>query len=165
MPLAVALLIAVPLAELWVIVTVAEDIGVLNTIGLLVGVSVLGAWLLKQQGLATWGRLQAAIGRGEMPTKEVTDGALILFGGALLLTPGFITDVVGLVLLVPLTRAAVKRAFRRVLAGWARRRYVPPGFTGVYETTVVRKRRGSPTSSPPKAGSLRSGEDDSPDRR
>src|ERR671919_3124196 len=78
MPVLLIILLAVPIIELWLIVQVASEIGVLNTIGALIVISVLGAWLLKQQGLATWARLQAALARGEMPTKEVTDGALIL---------------------------------------------------------------------------------------
>jgi UPF0716 protein FxsA len=162
MPLIVVLLIAVPIVELWVIVQVAGEIGVLNTIGVLLAVSVLGAWLLKQQGLATWARLQATLASGEMPAKEITDGALILFGGALLLTPGFVTDVVGLLLLFPPTRAIVKRFFRRVLASWARRRYVPPG-SFVYETTVVRE-RSTPTERPSGPGPRPRGEDGSLDK-
>lgn len=127
------LLIVVPIVELWVIVQVAGSIGVLETIALLIVVSVAGAWLLRQQGVQTWRRLQAALQRGEAPTKEVTDGALILFGGALLLTPGFVTDAIGIVLLLPPSRAAIKGAARRSLARWARRR------TGirVYTTTAV----------------------------
>lgn len=162
MPLIVVLLIAVPIVELWVIVQVAGEIGVLNTIGALFAISVLGAWLLKQQGLATWARLQTTLARGEMPTKEITDGALILFGGALLLTPGFMTDVVGLILLFPPTRAIVKRAFRRVLASWAKRRYVPPG-SFVYQATVVRE-RSRPNDLPSDLGPPRRGEDGSPDK-
>jgi UPF0716 family protein affecting phage T7 exclusion len=93
-----------------------------------------------------------------MPTKEVTDGALILFGGALLLTPGFVSDIIGMLLLFPPTRALIKRAFRRTLGSWARRRYVPPGVGAIYETTVVGQRRSDAKTS------LRSGEDDSPDK-
>lgn len=132
------LLLLVPLAELWVIVQVAQGIGVLNAIGLLLLVSVAGAWLLKQQGMATWRRLQATLQRGEMPTSEVTDGAMILLGGALLLTPGFITDVVGLMLLVPATRAALKGGMRKLLARWAQRR---SRDRGVYSATVLRVER------------------------
>lgn len=132
------LLLLVPLAELWVIVQVAQGVGVLNTIGLLLLVSIAGAWLLKQQGMATWRRLQATVQRGEMPTNEVTDGAMILFGGALLLTPGFITDVVGLVLLVPVTRVSLKGAMRKLLARWANRR---KRERGIYSATVVRVER------------------------
>src|SRR5918992_2653951 len=107
-------LIAIPIVELYVIVQVGQEIGVLPTLALLVIVSVAGAWLLRQQGTATWGRLQETLRRGAGPTKEATDGALILLGGALLLTPGFVTDAFGLVLLLPPTRALVKSSFRKL---------------------------------------------------
>lgn len=142
-PLIFFLLLAVPVVELAVIVQVAEEIGVLETIAVLVLVSVAGAWLLKQQGLATWRSLQATMARGEVPTKEATDGALILFGGALLLTPGFVTDVVGILLLLPPTRAVVKGTFRKLFARWAVRRTGAAGR--VYSATVTRVER-SPRS-------------------
>jgi UPF0716 protein FxsA len=117
-PLILILLLVVPLVELWVIVSVAKAVGVVETILLLIVVSSVGAWLLKQQGMTTWRRLQSNLRRGAMPAEEVTDGALILLGGALLLTPGFVTDVVGLVLLLPPSRVAVKRAFRGAFGLW-----------------------------------------------
>jgi UPF0716 protein FxsA len=135
-PVLVVALLAIPIVELYVIIQVADVVGALNTIALLILISVAGAWLLRQQGLATWARLQRALAAGQMPTKEVTDGALILLGGALLLTPGFLTDVVGLILLIPPTRAVVKGVFRRLLARWARRRFVPPGGRVIYEGTA-----------------------------
>jgi UPF0716 protein FxsA len=170
LPVIFLLLIVVPLVELAIIVQVADQIGVLETIALLIAVSVAGAWLLKQQGMATWARLQRSLAEGRMPHKEVVDGAMILFGGALLLTPGFLTDVVGLILLFPVTRAALKGAFRRLFAGWAARRFVPPGGRSVYSATVIRSRRrdqDAPPRSPHSPGEpppLRPGEGDSPDR-
>lgn len=142
-PLLVLLLLVMPVVELAVIVQVAEQVGVLNTLALLIAVSIAGAWLLKQQGMATWRSLQAAMARGEMPTKEATDGALILLGGALLLTPGFVTDAVGLLLLVPPTRAVVKSAFRKLLGSLAARRFGAAGRAGkaVYSAKVTRVRR------------------------
>ncbi|MDQ3957976.1 MAG: FxsA family protein [Actinomycetota bacterium] len=141
-PLLVVLLLVVPLVELAVIVQVAQGLGILETIVLLIGVSVAGAWLLKQQGLATWRSLQETMARGQTPTKEAADGALILLGGALLLTPGFVTDAVGLVLLIPPTRAVVKGAFRRLLGTWAVRRFGAAGEAGnVYAARVTRVRR------------------------
>jgi UPF0716 protein FxsA len=139
----VLLLLVMPVVELAVIVQVAQEIGVLETLVLLVGVSIAGAWLLKQQGLATWRSLQETMARGQVPTKEATDGALILFGGALLLTPGFVTDAVGLVLLIPPTRALVKSGFRKLLGGWAVRRAGAAGRAGdnVYTAHVTRVRR------------------------
>jgi UPF0716 protein FxsA len=174
-PLLTVLLIAVPLLELFVIIQVAQVIGGFPTIVLLLVVSIAGAWLLKQQGTATWRRMRATMQRGEMPTDEATDGALILMGGALLLTPGFVTDVVGLAFLVPKTRRFVKRGARRMLGAAARRRF---GGTGtrraVYDagvTSVRRKPRGPNEGSdrpPEPPGQLpssgrRSDEDDSPD--
>lgn len=157
MPLLVLLLIAVPIAELYVIVQVAQGIGVLQTIALLVLVSIAGAWLLKQQGIATWRRLQDTLARGEMPTAEVTDGALILFGGALLLTPGFLTDVVGLLLLLPPTRAAIKGTAARFIRWMAFQRFGLAGEAGrrIYEARVTRRR---PTASEPPPRRLPSSE-------
>ncbi|MDQ3951337.1 MAG: FxsA family protein [Actinomycetota bacterium] len=138
-PLLFVVLLAVPVIELAVIVQVAEEVGVFETIALLVLVSVVGAWLLKHQGSATWRSLQATSARGEAPTKEAIDGALILVGGALLLTPGFVTDAVGLLFLFPPTRAVVKGAFRRLFASWVARRAGAAGQ--VHSARVTRVRR------------------------
>ncbi|MDY7104026.1 MAG: FxsA family protein [Actinomycetota bacterium] len=103
------LFLVVPIAELAVIVQVSDWIGgVLPTIALLIVVSIAGAWLVKREGLSAFVRVQRELERGEMPTKTLVDGLLILFGGALLLTPGFLTDGLGFLLLVPPTRAAVR---------------------------------------------------------
>ncbi len=135
-------LLVVPVAELWVIIQVSGEIGVIPTLLLLIAVSVAGAWLLKQQGIATWRRLQDTMAKGQIPTKEVTDGALILLGGALLLTPGFLTDVVGLVLLFPASRSALKGVVRRYLGRRARRRAaLRDERAGVREARVVRVER------------------------
>lgn len=138
-PLIFLVLLVMPVVELAVIVRVAEGIGVIETLALLVAVSVAGAWLLKQQGLATWRSLQATMASGRMPTKEATDGALILFGGALLMTPGFVTDAFGLVLLLPPTRALVKSSFRKLFGAWALRRAGRAGV--IYDATVTHARR------------------------
>jgi UPF0716 protein FxsA len=104
-----ALFIVVPLAELYVILKVGDAIGAVWTILLLAADSVLGSLLLRAQGRSVWRRFNAALGDGKMPHREVIDGVLVIFGGAFLITPGFITDVVGLVLLVPPTRAVIRR--------------------------------------------------------
>jgi UPF0716 protein FxsA len=101
--------VALPIAELAVIVTVAGSIGVLNAIGLMILVSIVGAWLAKREGLGMLTRIRAALDRGEMPSREVADGFLILFAAALMITPGFITDCLALLLLFPPTRAVVRR--------------------------------------------------------
>lgn len=108
--LLVLLFVVAPVAELAVIVVVAQNIGVLDTIGLLVLVSVVGAWLAKHQGLGILARVRATFARGEVPNRELLDGGLVLLAGALLVLPGFISDVLALVLLVPPTRALVRGA-------------------------------------------------------
>jgi UPF0716 protein FxsA len=118
----IAVFIAVPLVELYVILKVGDAIGVVWTILILAADSVLGSLLLRSQGRAVWRRFNEAFAAGRMPHREVVDGVLVIFGGALLITPGFVTDVVGLILLVPPTRAivrrlAMRRLGRRVAAG------------------------------------------------
>jgi UPF0716 protein FxsA len=111
--LLVALFIAVPIAELAVIIQVGQTIGVWWTIGILVADSVLGSLLMRSQGRAVWRRFNAALQSGRAPAREVADGVLVIFGGALLLTPGFLTDIFGLLLLLPPTRAVIRRVFLR----------------------------------------------------
>ncbi|MCQ3811933.1 MAG: FxsA family protein [Acidimicrobiia bacterium] len=104
----VLLFIAVPLVELYVIVETARSLGTLETIGLLILVSVVGAWMVKAQGMAVLWRVRSKLNEGQMPGKELVDGALVLFAGALMLTPGFVTDAFGLLLLFPPTRMAIR---------------------------------------------------------
>ena len=106
------LLLAVPLLELYVVIEVWQQIGGFETIFLLIAISIAGAWLVKREGLGVWLRFNQQLAKGELPTNELIDGALILFAGALMLTPGFITDGVGLLLLFPLTRAGIRRLVR-----------------------------------------------------
>lgn len=127
MALLVALFIAVPILELWVIIEVGGLIGVLPTLALLLVLSLLGATLLRHQGRGAWQRFNAALAERRFPGREVADGLLITIGGALLLTPGFITDAVGLLLLVPPTRAIARRLLRAYLG----RRLVVVGVGGM----------------------------------
>jgi UPF0716 protein FxsA len=113
--LLVLLFIVVPIAELAVIIQVGQLIGVWWTIALLVADSILGSVLMRSQGRAAWRRFNEAVGSGRVPAREVLDGALVIFGGALLLTPGFITDILGLILLIPPTRALVRAVLARRL--------------------------------------------------
>ena len=99
-----------PIVELYVIIQVAQVIGGWETVALLIVESILGAWLMKRQGRGVLARIQSSLNAGRMPTKELVDGGLILFAGALMLTPGFVTDILGFVLLVPPTRALVRAA-------------------------------------------------------
>ncbi len=111
--LLVALFIAVPIAELAVIIQVGQAIGVWWTIAILVADSILGSLLMRSQGRAAWRRFNEAVRSGRVPAREVADGVLVIFGGALLLTPGFLSDIFGLLLLLPPTRAVVRRVFLR----------------------------------------------------
>ena len=121
----IAVFIVVPLVELYVILKVGDAIGAGWTILILVADSILGSLLLRSQGRAVWRRFNEAMSTGRMPHREVIDGVFVIFGGALLLTPGFLTDIVGLILLVPPTRALVRRlAMRRI------ERRVAAGMTG-----------------------------------
>src|SRR3954449_6702451 len=92
--------IVVPIAELFVLIQVGGLIGVWPTIALLVADSILGAFLMRQQGRVAWMRFNAAVDEMRPPAKEVANGALVIFGGALLLTPGFLTDILGFILLL-----------------------------------------------------------------
>jgi UPF0716 protein FxsA len=112
----VLLFILVPILELYVIIQVGQEIGALWTIAILVADSILGSLLLRAQGRSAWRRFNAALSAGRPPAREVLDGVLIVFGGALLLTPGFATDVGGLLLLIPPTRAVIRRVLVRRLA-------------------------------------------------
>jgi UPF0716 protein FxsA len=117
MPILVVLFIVVPIAEIYVIIQIGGLIGVLPTLAILVADALLGSLLLRQQGRAVWRRFTAAIGEGRFPGREAADGVMVAVGGTLLLTPGFITDVVGLVLLIPPTRALIRRGLFRYLRG------------------------------------------------
>ena len=148
------LILVVPVIELAVIIWVGQSIGYVETVGLLILVSIVGAVLLKREGVATWKRLQATLRRGEMPTDEVTDGAFILFGGALLLTPGFVTDLVGLSFIFKPTRAAMKGAARKLLGAVALKRFGVAGAAAsagrkVYNAQVTNSRRKVGASSDP----------------
>jgi UPF0716 protein FxsA len=120
MPLLALLLlfIVVPIVEIYVIIQVGQAIGALPTIALLIADSIAGTMLMKSQGRAAWRRFQLAVAEGRVPAREVLDGVLVIFGGAFLLTPGFVTDIFGALLLLPPTRAAIRRVLaRRVTLG------------------------------------------------
>lgn len=104
-----------PVAEVYVAIKVAEAIGVVLTVLLLIAGWPLGSWALRSQGRAAWRRLSYAVAEGRSPGREVLDGALVVIGGILLLIPGFITDAVGICLLLPPTRSLWRRPLARNL--------------------------------------------------
>jgi UPF0716 protein FxsA len=97
-----------PLLELFVIIEVAQAIGVLYTFVLLLAGIPLGTWALRSQGAAVWRRMSAAVAIGSPPGRHVVDGALVVAGGTLLIIPGFITDLLGVLLLLPPSRALIR---------------------------------------------------------
>jgi UPF0716 protein FxsA len=117
------LFFTVPLVEIYVLLEVGGVIGVLPTIALVVLTAVMGAGLIRAQGLATLGRVQQQLERGELPAVAIIEAALLLVAGALLLTPGFVTDTIGFLILVPPLR-------RRVIESFIARRLAAAGVSG-----------------------------------
>ena len=111
-----ALFILIPIAELYVIVEIAGAIGIWWTLALLIASAVAGAYLLRHQSRAAWRSFRSALSAGRVPAREVLDGALVILGGALLLTPGFLTDIAGIVLLIPPTRDLVAALATRLIS-------------------------------------------------
>lgn len=134
--LIVALFVLLPLAELAVIIAAAHSFGLLVTFAALVLFSVGGAWLMRREGWALWGRANREFAAGRIPATELIDGVMVLGGGALLLTPGFITDAFGLLLMVPPVRALLRPVVLRSMRRRAARtsiimvssRLADPGF-------------------------------------
>ena len=112
-----AAFIGVPLLEIAVFIQVGEVIGLWPTLGAVVLTAVIGTWCLRAQGLATLARARAQIDRGALPTRELFDGACLLVAGALLLTPGFVTDTVGFLLFLPPVREALRGVLSRYVEG------------------------------------------------
>jgi UPF0716 protein FxsA len=141
--LLVLLFIVVPIAELYVIIQVGGLIGVGPTLLLLLLDAVAGSWLLKHQGRAAWRRFNQALAEKRIPGKEVADGFLVILGGALLIAPGFITDVFGVLFLLPPTRAVARRVLRRFAIGRVAVAGFPAGAAamGGYGAARAAKRR------------------------
>jgi UPF0716 protein FxsA len=116
--------VVVPLVEIYVIIQIGQVIGAWWTIALLIADSVFGTWLVKREGSRAWRALRSALEQRRMPARELADGMLILVGGTLMLTPGFVTDLFGILCILPMTRPLG----RRVLAGVISRRLVGVGF-------------------------------------
>lgn len=122
-----ALFIGLPILEIYVIIQVGQAIGAIPTILLLIVESLIGAWLVKHEGRRAWDALNTAIRTGQMPGRQLADAALVLVGGTLLLTPGFVSDVFGFFLILPFTRPIARRLLGMVIARRAVRRFGPGG--------------------------------------
>jgi UPF0716 protein FxsA len=139
-PLLALLFIVIPALELGLLIQVGGWIGVIPCIALVIGTGVVGAWLAQREGLRTLADIQTATAQGEMPTGKLIDGALILVAGALLVTPGILTDVVGFACLVPGTRQLIKGALRSAMKASVR--------TGRIQVHVVNPQGGPPRHRP-----------------
>jgi UPF0716 protein FxsA len=133
--LLIVIFILVPIAELYVILQVGDAIGAPLTILLLVLDSLLGSALLRSQGRTVWRQFNEVLAEGRVPHRELFDGIAVIFGGAFLITPGFLTDIVGLLLLIPPSRAVV----RRIATGWLGKRF---GLTAAMGAAGVAGRAG-----------------------
>jgi len=120
--------ILVPIAEIYVLIQVGQVIGPWWTILLLIADSILGSWLLRREGARAWTAFRIALAEGKMPARELADGILIVIGGTLMISPGFVTDAFGVLLILPLTRPVGRRLLTRVLA--RRLLFVPGGVPG-----------------------------------
>ena len=135
--LLVTAFVVVPLVEIYVLIQVGQVIGVWWTLLLLIADSIYGGWLIRHEGGRAWQALTNALNSGQMPAKELADAALILVGGTLMLSPGFVTDAMGIVLIMPFTRPVARRvltrvASKRLVAGFVdvRQGPRPPGPGG-----------------------------------
>jgi UPF0716 protein FxsA len=132
------LFVVVPVAEIYVLIQVGQVIGAWWTVLLLLADGFLGSWLMKREGGRAWQALRQALDGRRLPARELADGALVLVGGTLLLTPGFLTDVVGFFLVLPFTRPVA----RRTLMGYLTRRFLSAPRPGAAQGTRTRQRPG-----------------------
>jgi UPF0716 protein FxsA len=133
----VLLFVVAPIAELYVILQVTHSIGIPETILLLIAISFVGAWLARVAGFSVLNRLQRTVRAGKVPSSELVDGALVLLAGALMITPGFLSDALAILLLLPPSRAVVRNVvLRRLRAG-----------DGIFRVGTVRQ--GQPGAGPP----------------
>lgn len=118
----VLLFLLIPIAEIYVIIQIGQVIGAWWTVLLLIAISVAGAWLVKREGRRVWRDLMDSTRSARMPTRELADAALVVVGGTLLVTPGFITDAIGLLIILPITRPAARLLLTAYIGRIATRR-------------------------------------------
>ena len=143
MPFVFLLFVAMPIIEIWVLIEVGSQIGVFNTIALVVVTALVGTAMLRAQGLAVLQRVRSQMAANQLPAVEMIEGLMLVVGGALLLTPGFVTDFFGFLCLIPPTRAALAKS--------AARRFVVQGFASgpsqSYQSHTFRDRQTPPRGS------------------
>lgn len=107
----------IPVLEIYLLIKIGAFFGTLPTVALLLSISLAGAWLVRQQGFEILRRIQSELAQGRLPAAELLDGAMVLVGGVLLMTPGFFTDFLGLFFLIPFTRTLIKQVVARWIQG------------------------------------------------
>lgn len=138
LPVLVIIFIVVSVAEVWLLTVVGSWIGVPLTLVILIAEAFVGAWLLRSEGRKSWTALVSAYESGRIPTGHLADAALVLVGGIMLILPGFFTDIIGLVFLLPFTRPLARKALGWVVARTISRTGVNlPGFETKYAPGVV----------------------------
>jgi UPF0716 protein FxsA len=142
------LFVVVPVVEIYVLIQIGQAIGAWWTVLLLVADGIFGSWLMKREGSRAWAALQEALENRRMPARELADGVLILVGGTLLLTPGFVSDVLGLFCVLPFTRPAARTALSRYLT---RKFLAGTSATGYSTGTSGRADRGRREGGEPRA--------------
>lgn len=158
LPLILVLLVTVPLAEVWLLLQVGNWIGLLPTVGLLVVITFFGTWLSRRQGGRAWKSLNDAVDTGRMPSGELADTALILIGAVLLVFPGFFTDIIALVFLLPFTRPLAKKLFGWMISRQAQK-YADGGILPPTGAVGYPRSPGESTG-PSQPGQAQSGQDD-----
>ena len=108
--------ILLPIVEIYVIIQVGQVIGAWWTVALLIADSIAGSWLVRREGRRTWRALRSALDSGRMPATELADGALVLIGGTLMVTPGFVTDIAAALMILPFTRPLFRNLLSRFVA-------------------------------------------------
>lgn len=144
-----AVLLLLPVLEILVIIEVGTVIGAWPTVGLLVVISVIGAWLMRREGRRAWQALREAAELGRLPDRELADTPFVMLGGVLLLIPGFITDLFGVLLILPFTRPLARRLGHGYAARRARRFDGSRGGVRVHPGTVIREDAGDTGDEPP----------------
>ena len=152
------LFVVVPVLEIYVLIQVGQVIGAWWTILLLIADGILGSWLMKREGTRAWKALRQALDAHRMPARELADGALILVGGTLLLTPGFLSDLVGFFFVLPFTRPVARRGLTRFLT----RKFLSgpgaPGYIGRRPGATASGSEGARTRQRPGPDSVVQGE-------
>ena len=118
----------IPFIEIYLLIKIGSYLGAFNTVAIVILTAFLGALLARYQGFQTMLRVRDSLERGEMPAEELLDALLILLAGIVLLTPGFLTDLAGLMILIPKTRLMFKRWFRKKFNAWSNQKRIDVTF-------------------------------------